>query len=131
MAFVRSPHARARVNGVRVPAGVVAFTAADLAGTAPPRADAPPGVELADAPHPLLAGDEVRYVGQPVAAVVADSRALAEDAAELVEVGYEPLDAVVDPRAAEVLVRWERRAGDVTGAFARAAHVVRTDQVIP
>src|SRR3954447_2370157 len=131
MAFVRSPHARARVLGVRVAPRLVAFTAADLAGTAPPRADAPPGVELADAPHPLLAGDEVRYVGQPVAAVVAGTRALAEDAAERVEVAYEPLAAVVAPRAAEPLLRWERAGGDVAGAFARAAHVVRTDHVIP
>src|SRR3954471_5962463 len=131
MAFVRSPHARARVLGVRVPPGLVAFTAADLAGTAPPRADGPPGVELAGAEHPLLARDEVRYVGQPVAAVVGESRALAEDAAERVEVDYEPLAAVVDPRAAEPLLRWERTGGDVAGAFAGAAHVVRTDHVIP
>ena len=44
---------------------------------------------MADEPHPVLAGDEVRYVGQPVAAVVAESRELAEDAAELVEVDYD------------------------------------------
>src|SRR3954447_19072018 len=105
MAFVRSPHARARVLGLRVAPGVVAFTAADLAGTAPPRADAPPGVELADAPHPLLAGAEVLSVGQRVAAVVGETRGLAEDAAERVEVDYEPLAEVVDPRAAEPLLR--------------------------
>ena len=51
--------------------------------------------------------------------------------AEQVEVDYEPLAAVVDPRAGETLVRWEKRAGDVAGAFARAAHVVRTERVIP
>jgi carbon-monoxide dehydrogenase large subunit len=88
-------------------------------------------MELNGAPHPLLARDEVRYVGQPVAAVVAETRALAEDAAELVEVDYEPLDAVVDPRAAEPVLRFRRSGGDVAGAFAAAAHVVRTDQAIP
>jgi aerobic carbon-monoxide dehydrogenase large subunit len=132
VAFVRSPHARARVLGVRGPKdAMLVITAAELDGTSPPEPTAPPGVELADAPHPLLARDEVRYVGQPVAAVVAESRAAAEDLAELVEVDYEPLDAVVDPRAGEVLMRWERSAGDVAGAFASAAHVVRSDHVIP
>ena len=62
---------------------------------------------------------------------MAESRALAEDAAERVEVSYEPLEAVVDPRAGAPLVRWEKRAGDVAGAFAAAAHVVRTEHVIP
>ena len=135
VAFVRSPHARARIRGgslpPRAPGLLAILTADDLAGTAPPRVDAPPGMELADAPHPLLARADVRYAGQPVAAVVAETRALAEDAAELVEVDYEPLDAVADPRAAEPLLRWERRGGDVAGAFAAAARVVRTDHVIP
>ena len=86
----------------------------------------------ADAPHPLLAGDEARYAGQPVALVVAASRALAEDAAELVDVEYEPLDAVVDPHAAtEELMRFERTSGDVDGAFAAAAHVVVARHAIP
>ncbi len=135
MAFVRSPHAHARILGIRAggTGALLVLTAADLpAGVSPARIDAPPGLEVAAAPHPLLAADEVRYVGQPVAAVVAETRALAEDAAELVEVDYEVLDAVVDPRAAvETLSRWEKREGDVAGAFAAAAHVVRTDHVIP
>jgi carbon-monoxide dehydrogenase large subunit len=126
MAFVRSPHAHARIVGVRG----AAFTAANLAAV-PARVDPPPGLDVSHAPHPLLADGEVRYVGQPVAAVVAASRAEAEDLAEAVEVDYEPLEAIVDPRAGESLVRWEKRAGDVAGAFARAAHVVRTEHVIP
>jgi carbon-monoxide dehydrogenase large subunit len=127
LAFVRSPHAHARVRGVR---GAL-LTAADLAGTAPPRINPPPGLTVAPEPHPLLALDEVRYQGQPIAAVVAASRARAEDAAERVEVDYEPLPAVSDPRAStETLARWVKRAGDVDGAFAAAAHVVRTDHVI-
>ncbi len=133
MAFVRSPHAYARVRGVRAPAGALAvITAADLAACAfPPRVDALPGMELADAPHPLLAAGEVRYAGQPVAAVVASTRAHAEDLAERVEVDYEPLDAIVDPRAGPPLMRWAKTAGDVRGAFAAAAHVTRAERVIP
>jgi carbon-monoxide dehydrogenase large subunit len=131
-AFVRSPFARARIRGVSVPGGVTALTAADLEGTRPLPVQAPPGMTHADAPHPLLAAGEVRYAGQPVALALAASRALAEDAAELIEVDYEPLDAVVDPRSApEELLRFERACGDVDGAFATAAHVVRARHAIP
>src|SRR5262249_12904701 len=81
-----------------------------------------------------LAVERVRYVGEPVALVVAESRYLAEDAAELVSVDYQPLDPVIDQLAAcqrpaplrhpqaganEISVR-EFRYGDVAGAFARA-----------
>ena len=63
---------------------------------------------------------------------MAESRALAEDAAELVEVDYEPYAAVTDPRAAgERLLEWSRTAGDVDGAFGRAAHVVRGAYGVP
>ena len=61
---------------------------------------APEGGEVADEPHPILAADEVRYVGQPVAAVVAESRAQAVDAAERVEVEYEPLGTRLSIRGA-------------------------------
>ena len=61
VAFVRSPHARARIRGgslpPRAPGLLAILTADDLAGTAPPRVDAAPGMEMADAPHPLLARD--------------------------------------------------------------------------
>jgi aerobic carbon-monoxide dehydrogenase large subunit len=136
-AFVRSPHAHARIADVRAPDtadGLLAvLTAADLAGRVRPF-PVPPleGAALADEPHPVLAGDEVRYVGQPVAIVVAETRALAEDAAELVEVDYEPLDPVADPRGSDVaLLRWTRSAGDVDGAFAAAAHVCRGRYALP
>ena len=109
MAVVRSPHAHARVLGVR---GAL-LAAADLEGRlVPARVAPPPGLTIAHAPHPPLAVDEVRYVGQPVAVVVGETRALAEDAAERVEVDYEPLDAVVDPRAGSQLARWELRSGN-------------------
>ncbi len=128
-AFVRSPFARARITGITVPDGVTAFTGADIVGTMP--VHAPPGLEHLDAGHPILAGDEVRYAGQAVVLVLADSRALAEDAAELVEVEYDPLDVVVDPREAPELLRFEKTAGDVAGAFAAAAHVVAAHHEIP
>src|SRR5262245_60973656 len=70
MAVVRSPHAHARVLAVRG----ARFTAADLTGRAwPGQIMPPPGLTVEPVPHPILATDEVRYVGQPVAAVVADS----------------------------------------------------------
>jgi carbon-monoxide dehydrogenase large subunit len=137
VAFVRSPFAHARIDSVSVPAdaqGLIAVVTADrLAGRVRPfPLVAPDGVQLADEPHPILAHEDVRYVGQPVAAVIAASRALAEDAAELVDVEYEPLDAVVDPRACDFeLMRFDRRAGDVERAFADAAHTVRGSYGLP
>ena len=135
--FVRSYHARASIVGVRAPPSAPGllrvFTAADLTGRARPmRVTAPEGAEVADEPHPILAADEVRYAGQPVAAVVAESRAQAVDAAELVEVEYEPGEAVVDPGdAPETLMRWERSVGDVDGVLAAAAHRVQARHRIP
>ncbi len=135
--FVRSPHAHAALTAIRAPAaapGLIAVvTAAELAGRVEPfPVLSPPGVQLADEPHPLLAAGEVRYVGQPVAAVVATSRALAADAVEQVEVDYEPRPAVLDPHASDLaLTRWSRATGDVDGAFAAAAHVVRGRYGLP
>jgi aerobic carbon-monoxide dehydrogenase large subunit len=131
VAFVRSPHAYARVGAVRAPRtfppGVFAVvTPEDLVGRVRryPKA-AVEGMEVSDDQHPVLPEGEVRYAGQPVAGVVAASRALAEDVAEEVEVDYEPLEAVVDPGASDTaLVRWSHAGGDVEEAFARAAHVV-------
>ena len=137
LAFVRSPFAHARIGGIAVPDGldgvVRVITAADLDGWV---RDLPvqgvEGGELADDGHPVLARDEARYAGQPVAAVLAESRALAEDAAELIEVDYEPLDHVLDARASErTMTRWRRVTGDVEGAFASAARVVRATHSLP
>jgi aerobic carbon-monoxide dehydrogenase large subunit len=137
VAFVRSPHARASITAIEVPAaadGLMAVvTAADLDGLVRPF-PVPPldGAELADEPHPVLACDEVRYAGQPVAAVIATTRALAEDAAELVRVDYEPQTAVVNARDSDLaLLRWSRRGGDVVGAFAAARHVVVGSYSLP
>lgn len=137
-AFARSLVAHARIGSVDVDAaralpGVTAvLTGGDLGGVRPPPVAAIPGAWTADAGHPVLARGAVRYVGEPVALVLAESRALAEDAAELVVLDYELLDAVVDPRAsAEALVRWEKRGGDVDGAFAAADRVVARSFRLP
>ena len=94
--FVRSPVAHARVRGVEVEAaraarGVLAvITAADL--DVPP---AEPATGPAGMAQPCLAVDAVRYVGEPVAALVTDGWEWGEDAAGLVDVVYEPLPAVI------------------------------------
>ena len=104
MAVVRSPYPHARITSVNLDAakaaeGVVAvFSGADLAGDwAGSMPCAWPVTEDIKMPqHFPLAAEEARYAGDGVAVVVAESRALAKDAAELVEVEYEQLDAVAD-----------------------------------
>jgi carbon-monoxide dehydrogenase large subunit len=137
-AFVRSPHARARVTAIRPPAasthGLIAvLTAADLGDRVRPfPVQVPEGATVADAGHPVLADGEVRYVGQPVALVVAETRALAEDAVELVEVEYEEAEAQVGLRdAPETLVEWRKASADADGVFAGAAHVVEGTYALP
>ncbi len=151
MAVVRSPLAHGVLRAVhtaraaRAPGVVAVVTAADLDGSVRPVPPNPvEGAQVAPVPHPVLAADRVRYVGQPVAAVLARTREEAEDASGLVEVHCDPLPAVVDPLDAlegrvrlhdglpdNVLVRWSRAAGDVDGAFARAHRVVRQRFRIP
>jgi carbon-monoxide dehydrogenase large subunit len=137
VAFLRSPFAHARIGDIEVPEGlkgvIAVITAADLDGRA---RDLPvQGIEggrVSDEGHPVLARDEVRYAGQAVAAVLAESRALAEDAAELIEVDYEPLEPVLHARDSELtLSHWHRVAGDVPGAFGTAAHVVTASHALP
>ena len=137
VAFVRSPFAHARIGAIDVPEeieGVVAvISAAELEGRA---ADLPvqgfEGGEVSTDGHPVLARNEVRYAGQPVAAVLAESRAAAEDGAELVEVDYDPLEAVLEARGSEVtMTRWHRVSGDVERAFESAAHVTRARHSLP
>jgi carbon-monoxide dehydrogenase large subunit len=138
VAFVRSPHAHARVRGVDIAGArglegvVAALTAAEL------------GAAARGAGVPALAGDAVHYVGQPVAAVAAADRYVAEDGADLVAVDYDPLPAVVDlegalapgaPLAREGLAsnlanRWEARYGDWAAAVAAADIMVKEDLVI-
>ena len=77
------------------------FTAADLNPGMKEQWHTSIGARSPETPRPPLADDEVRFVGDPVALVVAESRYLAEDAAELVDVDYEPLPPVVDYTTAE------------------------------
>ncbi|MDQ7859885.1 MAG: xanthine dehydrogenase family protein molybdopterin-binding subunit [Armatimonadota bacterium] len=143
LAFVRSPHAHARVVRVDVAAaralpGVTAvLTAAEL--DARPIAVAFDGEGYHGADWPPLARDRVRFVGDPVVVVAARDRYVAEDAADLVEVTYEPLPAVASVEAARApeapavheavpgntYYRLDHRHGDVEAAFAAAAVVVR------
>ena len=138
VAFVRSPYAHARITAVEVPAaadGLVAVvTGADLRGQVQAfPLMRPEGAEVLESEaHPVLAAEEVRYAGQAVAMVIAQTRAVAEDAVELVEVDYEPLQPVTVPRASDLVsMSWERRTGDVDAAFAAAAHVVSGSYALP
>ena len=104
MVVVRSPYPHARIRSVNLDAAraaegvVAAFSGADLAedwaGGLP--CAWPVTEDIKMPPHFPLASEIARYQGDPVAVVVAETRALAKDAAELVEVDYEPLDSVAD-----------------------------------
>jgi carbon-monoxide dehydrogenase large subunit len=159
--FVRSPHAHARIVAVNKTAALAApgvlavMTGADYAaaGLGPiphnPGLSAPPDVQarLTDGPpiitrHYPLPADRARFVGEPVALLIAETIAAAKDAAESVDVAYEPLPPVV--RAADAVVSgapalWDEAPDNVcidievgdaaatAAAFARATHVVRLD----
>lgn len=142
--FVRSPEAHALVGAIEVTGaaaatGVIgAYVAADL-GFGGPMPNMHPSPALADSRqgHPL-ATDEVCYVGEAVAVVVAEQRVLAVDAAEEVVVDYEPLPAVASLEGATAdgappvhhggssnrVTRLDLSFGDIDGAFAAAEHVV-------
>jgi carbon-monoxide dehydrogenase large subunit len=131
-ALVRSPHAHARVAGIdatsaALPGVAAVFTGKHLAadGVGPMSAGwALPG--MVELPRWALARGTVRHVGEPVAAVFAETKALAEDAAEEVQVDYEALSPVGDQRC----FRWTRGdAAAVESAFAAAVHVVEIDLV--
>ena len=146
--FVRSPYAHARIGSVDVSAALAlrgvfgTLTGDEVAIITDPffQIAADPGGQVKDF---ALAVGKVRYLGEAVAAVVAETRELARDAAELVVVEYEPLDVVVDARraledGAPVLHEecggnlsytgvWEW--GDVDAAFAEADHVVTISEL--
>jgi carbon-monoxide dehydrogenase large subunit len=145
--LVRSPYAHARIVSVDLSAAreaegvVAAFSGADLAGEW--QGSLPcawPVTEDMKAPnHWPIAQDKVRFAGDAVAVVVARTRALAKDAAELVEVDYEPLPAVTDVEQAladgaplvheefgtNACYTWPLAAGDVEGVFASAPVTVK------
>ena len=155
--ILRSPHAHASVVNIDTAAareapGVLAvLTGADAAADG--LGDIPclvpvtniDGTPRADTPRPVLARGRVRHVGDPVALVVAETLAQAKDAAELIEIEYEPLPAVVDTRGATqpgAPRAWDHIAdnlcfdigagtdkADVDAAIARAAHVTRLELI--
>ncbi|MBO0849576.1 MAG: xanthine dehydrogenase family protein molybdopterin-binding subunit, partial [Pseudonocardia sp.] len=97
VAFLRSPHGHARITGVDTSAaregGFRAFTGPDFAHVVLRARSALPSYVETD--QPVLALGKVRFAGEPVAAVVAADRYLAEDGLELVDVEYEPLPVTV------------------------------------
>ena len=105
--FIRSSFARAAIVRIDTSAALAlpgvhhVFTAADLNPGVKEQWHTSVGRESPETPRPPLAEGEVRFVGDPVALVIAESRYLAEDAAELVEVEYEPRPPVVDYVSAE------------------------------
>jgi aerobic carbon-monoxide dehydrogenase large subunit len=152
--FVRSPHAHAVVKSVNtkaaasMPCVVAVFTGADVA--ADKIGGLPCGWLITDVngqpmkepPHPILAQGKVRYVGDHVALVVAETLAAAQDAAEAVEVDYDVLEAIVDVRDAaagngavihdiapdQKCYSWALGDKAATeAAFAKAAHITKLD----
>ena len=156
LAFLRSPHAHARIlsmdtaPALAVPGVVAVLTGEDLlaAGVKPMGIalpfKRPDGSPLAAPPRPILAQDTVRFVGEAVAAVIAETPAAARDGAEAIGVEYEELPGVAGIAAAAAPgapVIWpaaggnivaETRYGDAAAtqaAFDAAAHVVALDLV--
>jgi carbon-monoxide dehydrogenase large subunit len=154
MAFVRSPMAHARITSVdlsaarAMPGVIAAFSGADFAGeqgSLPCAWPVTPDIVIPD--HPPMATGEVRYVGEAVALVVARDRYTAADAAEAVDVSYEPLPAVLDIRTAldegspkvheagNKSYEWVFAQGDLDEAFRGAPVVIertyRQQRLIP
>ncbi|MCC7275964.1 MAG: xanthine dehydrogenase family protein, partial [Alphaproteobacteria bacterium] len=154
--ILRSPHAHARITRLDTAAaaaapGVIAvLTQADVAADGLPplpcQVDVPgkDGTKMFVPPRTLLADGCVRYVGDPVALVVAESAVAARDAAELIAIDYDALPAVADTAAAagpdaalvwpehgsNLCVHWQSHDGTaMQAAFARAARVVRCELV--
>ncbi|MBI2956767.1 MAG: xanthine dehydrogenase family protein [Acidobacteria bacterium] len=145
--LVRSPYGHARVTHIDVsqaeaqPGVVCTLTGPEVAKLVRPFLEIgpEPGAKIVDYP---MGVDKVRYQGEPVAAVVAETALAAADAAELVRVDYEPLPAVVDPEDAlrdatllhesagtNVVWQGEFDYGDVDKAFQQAAHIVHIDRL--
>ena len=151
--FVRSPHAHAKIRSIdaaaasRAPGVLAVYTAQDLAGIGGLPCGwlihSIDGTPMKEPKHPVLAEDKVRYVGDAVALVVAESAAQAKEAAALVAVDYDVLPAVVDTATAagsktavheaapdNVCYTWgcgDRAAVDA--AFAKAPHVTTLEFV--
>jgi carbon-monoxide dehydrogenase large subunit len=142
--FVRSPHANAKIRSINLdavrsaPGVVLAITSADLTDVGcVPCAGSLPGLKIPH--HHVLAKDQVRYVGEPVVAIVAEDPYFARDAADLAEIDYEPLPAIVDMEKAlakaspyvhdefqtNLAFTHVMKNGDVASAFKHADVVVK------
>ena len=144
-AILRSPHGHARIrkidlSAVRASPGVMDAFCLDEVWRSPPSIPVVVGVpSLLPCPQYPLAREVVRYVGEPVAIVVASDRVHAEDALEAAELEYDPLPVLSDANQAcaagapllhdtapgNVAARWTQGFGDVKAAFNEADHVVR------
>ena len=143
--IVRSPHGHARIRdidasaAVRLPGVVAVITAKDIEEIAQlPTRESSDADEMHPPRHPALAVDKACYAGQPVAIVLAEDVYTAEDAVELVVIGYEILPAVIDPLQAtsedapviheqfgsNIVLRTVNAGGDLDGAFAEADCVI-------
>ncbi len=148
VAFLRSPYAHADIVSIRTdkakgaPGVVAVFTGKEIAEVCTPWVGVVTHLEgLRSPPQDALAVDRVRWQGEPLAAVVAESRAVAEDVLELIEVEYSELPLAVDMESAldsdaEVIhdeyednLCWERNldVGDVDAAFADADVVIEEE----
>jgi carbon-monoxide dehydrogenase large subunit len=142
--IVRSPYAAARIKSVNIkpaleaPGVVAVFTSEDTKDIGPvPCGASLPGLRVPD--HRVLATERTYYVGHPIAVVVAADRYVARDAADLVEVDYEPLPAVADPEKAleagapavhpewpdNIAFTYNQAGGDVEAAFKDADVIVK------
>ena len=150
--FLRSPHAHAQIGAIdptparTIPGVIAVYTASDLTDVAPipggigfPRPDGGPAPKT---DRPLLAGDRVRFVGEPVALIIAATRAAGLEAAEAIAVDYTALPVVTEPIAAlasgaptvwddvpdNIGFLWQRGDADGTdAALAGSAHVTTLD----
>ena len=154
--FVRSPHAHAKIRSINKTAALAAPGVIGILDGQDVAADqinglpcgwlitSTNGEPMKEPPHPILAFEKVRYVGDHVAMVVAETYEQARNAAELVEVDYEPLPAVVDVRDAQAkgaptihdvapdnqCYKWAiGDKAEVDKTFANAAHVTKLDLV--
>ncbi len=154
MAILRSPHAHARITAVDVsparamPGVIAAFSGADFAdeqGSLPCAWPVTPDIVIP--PHPPMATEEVRYVGEAVACVIARDRYAAADALASIDISYDPLPPVLDIRTAlsedspkvhpqgNKAYEWTFANGDLEAAFRDAPVVVertyRQQRLIP
>jgi carbon-monoxide dehydrogenase large subunit len=142
--FLRSPYAHAKITKLdtsaaeKHPGVMKIYTGKDFNVSLPCGVN-PPGSNLVAPAHPVIATDVVRHTGEIIAAVIASDPGTAKDAADLIEVNYEPLGVAVDTEKAtqagaaqvheeaanNVAFTWRHKGGDIDAAFAQAEVVVK------